>query len=268
MAGIDPTARIERGAQIGADVEIGAYCVIGAKVTIGDGCWLAPHVVVSGRTTIGAGTSIGSFTSLGTPPQSVHYKGEDTTLVIGSNCDIREHVTINLGTGAGRATTVVGSHCMLMTGSHVAHDCIVANSVIFANHATLGGFCEVGEHVFLGGLCAVHQYTRIGEQAMICGLVGVAADVIPYTIVDGQRGKLAGLNRVGLRRRGFSDAAIREIFRGYRSIFFGPSDLKTRIEQTRASFVDSVHVLRMVEFASAAASRRLMLPRSGSRRET
>ena len=261
MTSIDPTARIDKSAQIGRHATIGPYCVIGPKVTIGDDCRLLSHVHVTGRTTIGARTCVSAFASLGTPPQSVHYHGEDTALTIGADCDIREHVTINIGTKEGRGETVVGDKCFLMVGAHIGHDCQVGRNVIFANNATLGGFCEIGDHVFLGGLCAVHQFARVGEQAIIGGLVGVTFDVIPYAAVIGHRGKLAGLNRVGLKRRGFTGAEIRSVYRAYRAIFFGEGTLAERIATVAQTHAGEPLVMRIIDFIRAGTLRRLMTPR-------
>jgi UDP-N-acetylglucosamine acyltransferase len=267
MLAVDPTARVAPSAVIGADVTIGPYCVIGPNVAIGDGCRLVSHVCISGRTTIGARTSIGSFASLGSPPQSVHYKGEDTTLLIGEDCDIREHVTINIGTAKGRGTTTVGTRCFMMTGSHVGHDCVVGDNVTFANNATLGGFCEIGDYTFLGGLCAIHQFVRVGERVMVGGLVGVTLDVIPYTIVIGHRGELAGLNRVGLRRGGFSAEQIHAIYRAYRDVFFGPGTLAERVKTVADSHADEPHIMRIVDFIRSGKARRLTTPRDAAERD-
>jgi UDP-N-acetylglucosamine acyltransferase len=260
MSNIDSTARIAPGALLGKDVTIGPYCVVGPSVTIGDGCQLLTHVHLAGRTTIGPRTKISAFASLGTPPQSVHYHGEDTTLTIGADCDIREHVTINIATPEGSGTRI-GDRCMLMVGSHVGHDCVIGNDVVFANNATLGGFVEIGDHVFLGGLCAIHQFVRIGEHAMIGGMTGVNHDVIPYGIVIGNRGRLAGLNRIGLKRRGFSSADLQAINKGYRSIFFGDGTLAERVARAAEEHPDNPHVMRMITFIRAG-KRRLTLARA------
>ena len=261
MTAIDSTARIAAGAQLGKDVTIGPYCVIGPKVTIEDGCQLLTHVHVTGRTTIGPRTRISAFASLGTPPQSFHYKGEDTTLTIGPDCDIREHVTINIGT-AESGGTKVGERCMLMVGAHIGHDCVVGNNVVFANNASLGGFAQIADHVFLGGLCAVHQFARVGEQAIIGGLAGVTNDVIPYAAVIGNRGKLAGLNRIGLKRRGFSPEDLRKIYGAYRAIFYGPGTLTERVDAPAEEYAGDVHVMRIIDFIRSG-KRRLAVPRVG-----
>jgi UDP-N-acetylglucosamine acyltransferase len=264
MTVIDPTARIERGAQLGRDVAIGPYCVIGAKVSIGDGCQLLSHVHVTGRTTIGARTRISAFASLGTPPQSVHYHGEDTALTVGADCDIREHVTMNIATAEGRGITTIGDHCFFMVGAHVAHDCTVGHHVTFANNATLGGFVEIGDYVFLGGLSAVHQFARVGDYAIVGGLVGVTFDVIPYASTVGHRGQLAGLNRVGLKRRGFSTVDIQRIYRAYRAIFFGAGTFADRVTKVADECARDDLVMRMVNFIRAGKARRLMQPRARS----
>ena len=260
MTTIDPTARIETGAVIGRDVAIGPYCIIGANVRLGDGCRLEAHVNLAGHTTIGPRTAISPFASIGTAPQSVHYRGEATKLIVGADCVIREQVTINTGTAQGHGQTVIGDHCFLMVGSHVGHDCIVGNHVTFANNATLGGFCEVGDYVFLGGLCAVHQFVRIGEQAMVGGMAGVSYDVIPYGMVFGNHAELAGLNRIGLKRRGVGADALRTLYQAYRAIFFGDGIFKDRIEKVAQDYKDNQHVIRIVEFIRTAEKRRLTQP--------
>ena len=263
MLAIDPTARVAPTAVVGSGVEIGPYCVIGPKVTIGDGCKLLSHVSIQGRTTIGARTSIGPFASLGSAPQSVHYHGEDTALTIGEDCDIREHVTVNLGTAKGRGTTTVGHHAFMMTGAHIGHDCIVGNHVVFANNATLGGFCEIGDYVFLGGLCAIQQFTRVGERVMIGGVIGVTSDIIPYAIViggRGNRGRLAGLNRVGLRRAGFSAEQLRVLRRAYDELFFGDDRFADRLARVGDAYAGDAHVMRIVEFIRNG-KRKLAMPR-------
>ncbi len=182
---IDASARIEAGATIGRDVSIGPYCTIGPHVTVGDGCRLLAHVNLTGHTTIGARTVIHPFASLGSPPQSFSYRGGPTRLVVGADCDIREDVTMNTGTEDGGGMTQVGDHCFLMVGSHVGHDCHVGNHVVFANNTLLAGHVTVGDNVVFGGGVAVRQFVRIGEGAMIVGLSGVRADVIPWGMAHG-----------------------------------------------------------------------------------
>ena len=261
MAKIDSTARVADGAKLGADVFVGPYCIIGPQVTIGDGGHLLAHVSIQGITEIGAGAKIQSFASLGSPPQLVHYKGEASRLIVGKNCDIREAVTMNTGTAGGRMETRVGDNCMLMTGAHVGHDCIVGNNVIFANNATLGGHVEIGDSVFLGGLGAVHQNVRIGEGAILAGMVAVRHDVIPFGALA-QEGKLAGLNLIGLKRRGFSREAIHKLRAAYRELFFGEANLSDRLEIVASKYADDPAVQKIVTFIRQAGKRRISTPRS------
>jgi UDP-N-acetylglucosamine acyltransferase len=258
MSAIDPTARIETGAVLGADISIGPYCVIGPHVTIGDGCRLTAHVHVTGHTSIGARTVIAPFASLGTPPQSVRYRGGPTRLEIGAACDIREHVTINTGTEDGGGVTRVGDGCFLMVGSHVGHDCLVGNSVTFANNAVLGGHVAVGDHVFFGGNSAVHQFTRIGTGAMIAGVSGVREDVIPYGFALGQSAVLVGLNVVGLRRHGVSRADMHRLRLAYRLLFFGKQRFAERLDAIVRDYEGDPLVGTIVDFVRAKGKRPLM----------
>src|SRR5208282_6357986 len=222
---IDPTARVAAGARIGDNVEIGPYCIVGPQVEIQSGARLLAHVHVTGVTTIGEGTVVYPFASLGTPPQSVHYRGGATRLVIGARCELRESVTMNTGTEDGGGITRVGDRCFFMVGSHVGHDCHVGNDVTLANNAVLGGHVRVGDYTFLGGHVAIHQFVRIGEGAMMAGMSAARDDIIPFGFALGQTGALVGLNVVGLRRRGTTRAEIHRLRRAYRAIFFADGRL-------------------------------------------
>ena len=216
---IHPTAIIHEGAKIGADVTIGPYCIIGPNVTIGDRCKLHSHVVLDGFTTLGVENEIFPFASLGAEPQDLKFKGEEARLIIGDRNKIREYCTMQPGTAADRMETTVGSDCLFMASTHVAHDCIVGNKVIMANCATIAGHVIVGDHAFLGGLSAVQQRVRIGQGAMIGGTSGVESDVIPYGIVIGRRARLNGLNVVRLERLGFEKKDVRGLYDMYKAIF-------------------------------------------------
>lgn len=246
---IHPTAIVDFGAKIGENVKIGPYCVIGGNVEIDEGVELSSHVVVSGRTKIGAGTKIYPFTSLGSPPQDLKYAGEESTLEIGKNNVIREHVTMNPGTAGGEMKTVIGDNCLFMMASHVAHDCVVGNNVIMANNATLGGHVTVGDFAIIGGLAAVHQFVRIGNHAIIGGMSGVESDVIPYGRVKGERAFLAGLNLIGLERRGFSKDDVKNLQRAYNQLFGEEGTLDQRIESVALDFQSDQTVMKIVQFA-------------------
>jgi UDP-N-acetylglucosamine acyltransferase len=255
---IDPTARIAPGAAIGKGAIIGPYCVIGPNVVIGDQCRLISHVVLSGHTTIGDRTVIYPFASLGTPPQSVKYRGGPTRLLIGNDCEIRENVTMNTGTEDDGGLTAVGDKCTFMVGSHVGHDCKVGSHVTLANNAVLGGHVIVEDYVFMGGHSAAHQFVRIGESAMIAGVTGLGADVIPFGFAIGQRGELDGLNVVGMRRRGYSRADIHGLRQAYRALFLVRGHFKERVEAVERGFADDPVVAKVVAFIKAGGSRPLM----------
>jgi UDP-N-acetylglucosamine acyltransferase len=248
MADIDPTARLAPGAVIGQDVTIGPYCVIGPHVVVGDGCRLVAHVHLTGHTSIGARTVIYPFASLGTPPQSVKYRGGPTRLTVGSDCDIREGVTLNTGTEDDRGHTEVGDRCFLMVGSHVGHDCKVGSDVIFANNVVLGGHVTVGDFVVFGGQAAVLQFVRIGEGAMVAGLSGVRADLIPFGFAMGQSADLIGLNIVGMRRRGVSKADIHGLRRAYEAMFFGAGTFRQRLGEVEAQSGGHPLVAKVIDF--------------------
>jgi UDP-N-acetylglucosamine acyltransferase len=260
VTAIDPTARIETGARIGRDVSIGPYCVVGPNVVIGDGCRLVAQVHVAGHTSIGAGTVIYPFASLGTPPQSVKYRGGPTRLTIGAKCDIREGVTMNIGTEEDRGLTEVGDRCFLMVGSHVGHDCRVGNDVTFANNAVLGGHVTVGDHVFLGGQAAAHQFVRIGEGAMVGGVSGLRGDVIPFGYALGSVANLVGLNVVGMKRRGYSKDDMHRMRRAYQELFFAAGTFAQRTAAVTEKFVDDPVVGKVVAFLRDSGGRPLLFP--------
>ena len=260
MTAIDPTARIAAGAVIGKDVSIGPYCIVGRDVSIGDGCKLVAHVHLAGHTTIGPRTVIYPFASLGTPAQSAKAAGPYARLVVGADCDIRESVTINVGTEEGGGLTEIGDRGFFMAASHVGHDCRVGHDATFANGATLGGHCIVGDHVFVGGLSAAHQFTRIGSHAMISGVTGVRGDVIPFGLAAGAFARLSGVNVVGMRRRKFPSETIREVRAAYRMLFFGEGLLLRRVEAVEAQFGANAAVAQIIAFVRDRRERPLCYP--------
>lgn len=244
-----PTAIVHENAKIARSASIGPYCIVGEHVTIGENVILKSHVVIEGRTTIGEGTIIYPFASLGTAPQDLKYAGEPSELIIGKNNTIREHVTMNPGTKDGGMKTSVGDNGLFMMSVHIAHDCVVGNNVIMANNATLAGHVHVGDHVIIGGLSAAHQFIRIGEHAIIGGMSGVESDVIPYGRVKGERAFLAGLNLIGLERRGFSKDEVKNLQRAFNQLFGEEGTLDQRIEQVEADFQNDETVTKIIEFA-------------------
>jgi len=259
---IDPTARVADGARIAASVEIGPYCLVGPRVELKSGVRLVAHVNLTGATTIGEDTVVYPFSSLGTPPQSVHYRGGDTKLVIGAGCELREGVTMNTGTEDGGGITRVGDRCSFMVGSHIGHDCSVGNDVTFANNVVLGGHVSVGDYTFLGGHVAIHQYVRIGEGVMMAGMSVARDDIIPFGFALGQTGALVGLNVVGLRRRGATRADMHRLRHAYLLLFFTEGRLAERVEALQREFGDDPVVGKIVAFVRAGGKRPLMRPRA------
>jgi UDP-N-acetylglucosamine acyltransferase len=208
MTKVHPTAIIDKGAQLDASVTVGPYTVIGPDVKIGAGTTVGPHCVIEGHTTIGRDNRIFQFGSIGAANQDKKYKGEPCELVIGDRNTIREFVTLHIGTVQDKAVTRIGDDNWIMAYSHVAHDCVVGSNVTMANNATLGGHVEIGDWVTVGGLTGIHQFVKVGAHAMLGFQSAVSQDVPPFMLVDGNPLAVRGVNVIGLKRRGFSDARI------------------------------------------------------------
>jgi len=258
---IHPTAIVESGAKLGDGVKIGPYCVVGHQAVLGDEVELVSHVAVAGDTTIGARTRIFPFASIGHPPQDLKYKGEPNSLTIGTDCLVREGVTMNPGTVHGGLKTTVGNNCAFLANSHVGHDCHVGNNVVLSNNVMLGGHVTIGDFVIFGGGAAVIQFTRIGRQAFLGGMSGLENDLIPYGMALGNRARLAGLNIVGLQRRGFSRSDIHDMRRAYRALFANEGTLAERMEDVAVEFKDHPIVVEIIDFIRAGGKRSICTPR-------
>ena len=260
MADVHPTAIVADGAVLGEGVVIGPFCMVGKDVVLKERVRLLSNVVVEGPTVIGADCTIHPFAVLGGPPQVLGFGDEPTRLEIGERNMIREYVTMHRGTPKGRGVTTVGSDSLFMAQAHVAHDCIVADRVIMAQAATLGGHVVVGEFAIIGGLAAVHQFGRIGPHVNIGGLAAVTKDVIPYGSAWGNHAHLEGLNLVGLKRRGFSRETVNDLRSAYRLLFADEGTFQERVEDTARVFAGSEQVMEIVNFIRADANRPLCLP--------
>ena len=258
---IHATSIVESGARLGAGVRVGPFCVVGGQVELGDGVELVSHVALAGRTTIGPRTRIFPFASVGHQPQDLKFKGEPSTLSIGADCLVREGVTINPGTAAGGLKTTIGDRCALLANSHVAHDCTLGSDVILSNNVMIAGHCRLGDYVIMGGGSALHQFVRVGSHAFVGGLAGVENDVIPYGMAIGNRAALAGLNLIGLRRRGFSREAIHDLRRGYRLLFAAEGTLGERLQDVAAEFSDHPQIQEILDFIRKGGDRSLCTPR-------
>jgi UDP-N-acetylglucosamine acyltransferase len=219
MTRIHATAIVDPKARIADSVEIGPYSIIGPHVEIGANTVIGPHVVVDGHTRIGADNRIFQFCSIGAAPQDKKYAGEETRLEIGDRNTIRECCTFNIGTTQDGGLTKVGNDNWIMAYVHVAHDCLIGNNVIFANSVQLAGHVQVGDFVIIGGLSGVHQFVRIGAHAMAGMTTSLSQDLPPYVMASGNPAEARGMNFEGLRRRGFSDAAIAALRRAYKTLY-------------------------------------------------
>ena len=255
---IHPSASVAHDAEIGVGVHIGPFCTVGANVLIEDGAELVSHVVVDGHTRIGAGAVLYPFCTVGLAPQDLKYKGEPTNCDIGARTQIREHCTIHRGTVTGRGITRVGADCMLMAVAHVAHDCAVGDHVIIANNVVMGGHVSIGDHAVIGGSAAIHQFVRIGRAAMIGGVSGVEGDVIPFGSVIGNRAHLAGLNVIGLKRRGFDKTQILRLHAAFKTMFRGDGVFAERLEATRQRYGADPLIAEVLAFIDAPSHRGLI----------
>ncbi|MDG1866601.1 MAG: acyl-ACP--UDP-N-acetylglucosamine O-acyltransferase [Yoonia sp.] len=259
MTNIHPSAVIEDGATIGADVRIGPFCVIGGEVVLGQGVELKSHVVIAGDTHIGDETVIFSFSVIGEIPQDKKFAGEKTRLRIGKRNRIREHVTINTGTAGGGSETRIGDDGLFMAGCHIAHDAHIGDRVIVVNSSAVAGHCIIADDVIIGGLCGIHQFVRIGQGAIIGALSMVTNDVVPHGLVMGPRGKLDGLNLVGLKRKGVARSDITALRAAFQMLKDGEGTFHERAARL-ADDTDSAYVQQMVDFIMGETDRNFLTP--------
>jgi len=215
---IHPSAAISLQAELASDIEIGPFCVVESGTTIGRGTRLASHVVIKTGTTLGADNEVCDGAVLGGLPQHAQPPESPGSLVIGDTNVIRENATLHRSLYTDQVTRV-GDHTLLMVGSHVGHDCTIGDHVVLTNNVMLGGHVEIGSRAYLGGGAAVHQHTRIGRLTMIGGYAPVKRDVPCYLLVDGATGMVVGLNRIGLRRAGYSPDDIQQLKAAYQIIY-------------------------------------------------
>jgi UDP-N-acetylglucosamine acyltransferase len=251
---VHPSSVVEDGAVLGAGVEIGPFCYIGPRVVLAEGVRLHSHVSITGVTAVGARCAVYAGAVLGGDGQIRGNDFADGRLEIGEGCVLREMVSMNVGSRKGGGVTRVGSGGYFMANSHVGHDCQVGEGVTFANSVALGGHCVIGDGVVFGGLAAVQQWCRVGKGAMVGGLTGVNRDVIPYAMAFGDHVELAGLNLIGLKRRGLSKDTINAMRHTFRSVFYGSSgSLADRARTAKAEFAGVAEVAEIVDFILADA---------------
>jgi len=245
---IDPRAVVSPQAQVAADVHIGPFSIIGAEVSIDSGTWIGPHAIINGPTSIGKHNKIFQFASLGEAPQDKKYDGEPTRLEIGDRNVFREFCTVNRGTVLDRGVTQIGNDNLLMSYSHVAHDCVLGDNIVMSNVATLGGHVEIGDWVSLGGLSAVHQHTKVGAYCFIGNNAAVTRDVPPYVLAVGQPAEPHSVNTVGLKRRGFTPEQILNIRRAYRLLYRSGLKLSAAMARLDEAAAAQPEIRPFVEF--------------------
>ena len=259
---VHPTAVVEDGAVVGAGAQIGPFCHVGPRVTLGDGVRLHSHVSITGLTMLGAGCTVFPGAMLGGEGQIRGNDFADGRLEIGEKCVLREMVSMNVGSRKGGGVTTVGARGYFMANSHIGHDCHVGDDVTFANSVALGGHSEIGDGVIFGGLSAVQQFCRVGKGAMVGGLTGVNRDVIPYAMAFGDHAELAGLNLIGLKRRGLSRDTINAMRATFRGVFYGSGgSLADRARAARAQFAGVAQVAEITDFILADSKQELCLAR-------
>lgn len=249
---IHDTAIVDPGAQIGADCYIGAFCTIGAEVTLRDGVRLESHVVIDGKTSVGDETRVFPFVSIGLAPQDLKYAGEATATEIGKRNQIREFVTIHRGTAGGGGLTKIGDDNLLMAQAHVAHDCRIGNEVIMANAATLAGHVEIADRANIGAYSGVHQFCRVGLEAFVGGYSVVVKDAPPFAIIQGNHARCYGLNRVGMKRRGYSKDTIEKLHRAFHLFLSAKLNTTQAVEKIKEEITDCKEVDMLVEFIESS----------------
>lgn len=245
---IHETAIVAASAKIGDGCHIGPFCTVGEHVTLADDVRLESHVVVDGRTGIGEGTRVFPFASIGLAPQDLKYAGEPTATEIGKRNHIREFVTVHRGTAGGGGLTRLGDDNLLMAQAHVAHDCQIGSGVIMANAATLAGHVEIADRANVGAYSGVHQFCRVGLEAFVGGYSVVVKDAPPFAIIQGNHAKCYGLNRVGMKRRGYSSETIRKLNHAYHLLLSAKLNTTQAVERIREEISDCPEVDLLVDF--------------------
>ncbi len=246
-----PMAYVHPTAIIGKDVTISPFSSIYEDVEIGDGTWIGPNVTIMSGARIGKNCKIYPGTVISGEPQDLKYEGEKTLTYIGDNTTVRECVTINKGTNA-LGYTKIGKNCLIMATAHIAHDCVVGDHVVIVNAVGLAGHIEVGDFAFIGGFSAVHQFTKIGEHAFIAGATQIRKDVPPYVKAAKNPVAYAGVNAIGLRRKGFTSEEIYEIQGIYRILYQQKNNVSQAVEQILEKFPDSTHRQIILDFIDSS----------------
>jgi UDP-N-acetylglucosamine acyltransferase len=245
---VHPTAIVDPRAKLAEDVEVGPYSVIGENVELAPGVVVGSHVTVMGRTTIGSRTRISPFAVIGGEPQVLGATGENTALVIGEDNLIREFSSIHVGSPNGGGCTRIGNGNFILNNVHIAHDCRIGDRCVLASFSALAGHVVLEDHVVFGAMTGVHQFVRIGESAFTAANSMVSKDAVPYAKVAGDRARFVGLNTVGLRRRGFSDATIATLKHAFHLLFSSKLRLELAADLVKRECGDTPEVAHLLRF--------------------
>ena len=245
---IHPSAVVSAHAVVGPDCYIGPYSIVGDEVELGAGVRLDSHCVIDGRTKIGEGTHIFPFVSIGLASQDLKYKGELSETRIGKRNRIREFVTIHRGTEGGGLLTQVGDDCLIMAQAHIAHDCRLGNEVIMANGATLAGHVVIDDRANIGAYSGVHQFCRVGREAYVGGYSVVVKDALPFALTVGNHARCYGLNKIGIRRRGYSQPVIDTLHHAFYLLLSARLNTAQALERILAEIQASPEVDELVRF--------------------
>jgi len=249
---IHSSAIVSPRARIGDSCYIGPYVTIGDNVKLGDDVRIDSHCVIDGRTRIGDETHIYPFVSIGLPPQDLKFAGEDTETEIGCRNRIREFVTIHRGTKGGGGITTTGDDCFLMAQTHIAHDCLIGNNVIMANAATLAGHVIVQDGANIGAYSGVHQFCRVGREAYVGGYTVVVKDALPFALTVGNHAKCYGLNKVGMRRRGYSRETMDALHHAFHLLLTAKLNTSQAVERIRAEIKNVPEIDELVTFIESS----------------
>jgi len=249
---ISEKAFIHPGAQIGKDVTVDPFAYIAGDVIIGDGSWIGPNATVLDGARMGRNCKVFPGAVISAIPQDLKFAGEITSTEIGDNCTFREGATINRGTEA-MGKTVMGDNCLMMANAHVAHDCVIGNNCILVNNVMLAGEVHIDDYAIMGGGSAAHQFTRVGAHAMISGGAMFKKDIPPYSIINHDPVGYVGLNKIGLKRRGFSQHKIEEIEKIYEIIYFSGRNVTQALQYLRENFKTTDELNYIIDFISASS---------------
>ena len=245
---IHPTALVDSAAKLADDVSVGPYSIIGPEVEIGSGTQVGPHVVIQGPSKIGKNNRFFQFASIGEDPQDLKFRGGHTSLEIGDNNVFRESTTVHRGTEEGGSVTKIGNNNLFMAYAHIAHDCIVGNHNIFSNNGSIAGHVLLGDHVIISGFAAVHQFCQVGSHSFVARATYIIKDVLPYVIVEGTSPtKAFGINKIGLKRRGFSDKTILNLSRAYKIIFRKNLNVPEALNQLEPMLADCPEIQAFID---------------------